>query len=251
MNLLPKVTLLIAVSLAVGCANLEQDSDWTAEELHVEARKHLNAKDWERAIEYYYRLEQRYPYGKHAEQSQLELIYAYYSDNKFELAISTANDFIRIYPTHSRVDYAHYLRALAMFDASTSLIDRLTRANPVKRDTSPAKESFKAFQELVTQFPKSTYVAAAQRRMSEILDVIAEHEINVSHYYLRKGAHVAALARAKYVIENYPEASTIEDALEIMLSVYKKMNFKNLYDDTMRVLEQNFPNRGYLLLNTK
>jgi len=232
--------------LSIGCASVEKDSDWAAEEIHAQARKHLEAENWDEAIDQYHKLQQRYPYGKYAEQSQLELIYAYYNNNQPELATSTAVDFIRLYPAHPRVDYAYYFRALAMFDTSTSLLNRVSRVTPVNLDTKPAKESFAAFNELVARFPKSKYVVEAQQRMGTILNIIAEHEINISRYYLRLSAPVAALNRAKYVIENYPGTPAVEDALGIMLTVYKKLGFTSLYADTKRVLDQNFPDSAYI-----
>ena len=138
-----------------------------------------------------------------------------------------------------------------MFDTSTSLLRRLSRINPINFDTEPAKESFSAFNELITRFPDSEHLMEAQSRMREILNIIAGHEINTARFYLSQGAHVAALNRAKYVIENYPESVSVEEALGIMLSVYKIMGLMVLYADTRRVLDQNFPTSIYLSLDTK
>jgi outer membrane protein assembly factor BamD len=230
-----------------GCTSIEKSTNWTVEEFHAKARVHLDAGEWEQAIDYYHQLERRYPYGNYAEQSQLEVIYAYYRNREVELAISSADQFIRLHPTHPRIDYAYYLKALSIFQSSASLLDRLSPVDPSRRDPSPAREAFEAFQTLVTLFPKSSYAGNARQRMAEILDLIAQHEINIGRYYLRQGAHVAALNRAKYVIEYYPDASVVEDALGIMVAVYKKMGFDTLLDDTMRVLQQNYPDSIYLL----
>ena len=251
LRLLFKVTLLLVVLLVVGCASIEKPANWTVEEFHAKARAHLDAGEWEQAIDYYHQLEQRYPYGKYAEQSQLEVIYTYYRNYEPELAISSADQFIRLYPTHPRIDYAYYLKALSIFQSSTSLLDRLSRVDPSKQAPGPARESFEAFRALVTLFPQSSYAGNARQRMAEILDLIAQHEINIGRYYLRRGAHVAALNRAKYVIEHYPDVSVVEDALGIMVAVYKKMGFDKLLDDTIRILQQSYPSSIYLLPGSK
>ena len=251
MRLLFKVTLLFAVLLVVGCASVEKTANWTVEEFHAKARAHLDAGEWEQAIDYYRQLERRYPYGKYAEQSQLEVIYAYYRNREPELAISSADQFILLYPTHPRIDYAYYLKALSIFQSSTSPLDRLSRVDPSRRDPGPARESFEAFRALVTLFPQSSYARNTRQRMAEILDLIAQHEINIGRYYLRRGAHVAALNRAKYVIEHYPDVSAVEDALGIMVAVYKKMGFDTLLDDTVRILQQSYPDSIYLLPGSK
>ena len=87
--------------------------------------------------------------------------------------------------------------------------------------------------------------------MAGILDLIAQHEINIGRYYLGRGANVAALNRAKYVIERYPDVSAVEDALGIMVSVYKQMGFDTLLDDTIRILQKNYPASIYLSLDSK
>ena len=235
----------------VGCASVEKPTNWTVEEFHTKAREHLDAGEWEQAMGYYHQLEQRYPYGKYAEQSQLEVIYTYYRNREPELAISSADLFIRLYPTHPRIDYAYYLKALSIFQSSISLLDRLSRVDPSRRDLDPARESFEVFRTLITLFPQSSYAGHARQRMAEILDLIAQHEINIGRYYLRRGAHVAALNRAKYVIEHYPDVSAVEDALGIMVAVYKKMGFDTLLNDTMRILQQNYPDSIYQLPGSK
>ena len=131
----------------VGCASIEKTANWTVEEFHAKARAHLDAGDWEQAIDYYHQLERRYPYGKYAEQSQLEVIYAYYRNREPELAISSADQFILLYPTHPRIDYAYYLKALSIFQSSTSLLDRLSRVDPSRR-----RKSFRSFIEVTNRW---------------------------------------------------------------------------------------------------
>jgi outer membrane protein assembly factor BamD len=251
LRLLFKVPQLFAILLVVGCASVEKPTVWTVEEFHAKAQAHLDAGEWEQAIDYYHQLEQRYPYGKYTEQSQLEVIYAYYRNREPELAISSAEQFIRLYPTHPRIDYAYYLKALSIFQSPTSQLYRLSRVDPSRRDPGPARESFEAFQALITLFPKSSYAKNSRQKMAGILDLIAQHEINIGRYYLGRGANVAALNRAKYVIERYPDVSAVEDALGIMVSVYKQMGFDTLLDDTIRILQKNYPASIYLSLDSK
>jgi outer membrane protein assembly factor BamD len=251
LRLLFTVILLYSVLLTAGCAGIEKSANWTAEEFHAKAREHLDAGEWEQAINYYHQLERHYPYGKYAEQSQLEVIYAYYRNSESKLAVSSADQFIRLYPTHPQIDYAYYLKALSIFKSSTSLLERLIRVEPRRHDLNPASKAFEAFRELVTLFPQSSYERDARQRMTEILNLIAQHEIDIGRYYLRRGAYVAALNRAKHVIERYPTASAVEDALGIMVIVYKRIDFDTLHDDTLRILRQNYPNSLYLSSGSK
>ena len=69
----------------------------------------------------------------------------------------------------------------------------------------------------------------------------SERELYVARFYMRKKAYLAALNRAKYVIENYPESSHQEEALVIQISAYRQLGINDLADDTKRVLDLNFP----------
>lgn len=63
---------------------------------------------------------------------------------------------------------------------------------------------------------------------------------------MRRGAHLAAANRAKYVIENYPTTTATPDALGIMAKAYKLLGMNDLSSDALRVLEMNYPQSPYL-----
>ena len=58
-------------------------------------------------------LESRYPFGRYAEQAQLELIYAHYNNYEPEASIEAADRFVRLHPQHPNVDYAYYMKGLS------------------------------------------------------------------------------------------------------------------------------------------
>ena len=239
-------SLFALILLTIGCSSVETSTNWSVEEFHAKARGYLNSGDWEQAIEYYHQLERRYPYGKYTEQSELDVIYAHYRNNEPELAISSADRFIRLHPTHGRIDYAYYLKGLASFQPNAPLLSRLSSVDPSTRDLTTAREAFEVFRDLVTRFPGSRYEADARQKMAEILDLLGKHDLNIARYYARRGAYVATINRAKYVIEQYPELPAVEHALGIMVSTYEKMGLKSLRNDTLRILQLNYPDSNYI-----
>jgi len=232
--------------LISGCAGVNQSDNWTAEELYSNARALLDENRWVESISSYKRLEQDYPYNEHAVRSKLELMYAYYRNREPEAAISLANELIRTYPKHPRIDYAYYIRALSIFDSSSSILDIVSTSDPSQLDTEPVKTSFEAFNELVTLFPTSAYVHDSSNRMIKLLNVLARHEINIGVFYLKQGSYIAAVNRAKFVVEKYPETTETEPALAIMIAAYQALNLEKLSKDALRVLEQSYPNSIYI-----
>jgi len=213
----------------------------SAEEMYNEGKDNLNKEIYESAIKQFESLQSHYPYGRYAQQALLETAYAYYRQNEAEPAISAAERFIKQYPNNPHVDYAYYLKGLANFNAGRGFLDKLGGQDPTERDPRAANESFAAFKDLVTRFPSSKYAPDSRVRMQYLINALAKYEIHVASYYLRRGAHIAAVNRAKEVLTQYPNTPSTSDALLILVKGYDALGMKELRDDAQRVLEKNFP----------
>jgi outer membrane protein assembly factor BamD len=247
-RILASVVLAAALTLG-GCGLLPEVQDetagWSVQKLYDEAKDNLNSGNYERAIKLFETLEARYPFGRHAQQAQLEVAYAYYKDNEPISAIAACDRFIKLHPNHPNVDYAYYLKGLANFNDDLGLLGNLARQDMSERDPRAARDAFLAFKELVTRFPDSKYAADSTARMKYLVNALAGNEVHVAKYYLKRKAWVAAANRAKEVLTTYPEAPALEEALAIMVVAYDKLGLTDLRDDAKRVLDLNFPDSPY------
>ncbi|MGV8992029.1 MAG: outer membrane protein assembly factor BamD [Thiobacillus sp.] len=242
--------LLLASTLALsGCGLLPEVKDettgWSAQKLYAEAKDNLNSGDYVRAVKLFETLESRYPFGRYAQQAQLEVAYAYYKDNEPISAIAACDRFIKLHPNHPNVDYAYYLKGLANFNDDLGYLGKLVDQDLSERDPRAARDAFLAFKEVVTRFPEGKYAADSTARMKYLVNTLASNEVHVAKYYLKREAYVAASNRAKEVLTTYPEAPAVEEALAIMVLSYDKLKLPGLRDDAQRVLKLNFPNSKY------
>jgi len=213
----------------------------SAEVMYNDAKKKLNDGGYDEAIKQFESLQSHYPYGRYAQQAQLEIAYAYYRQNEAESSIAAADSFIKQYPNNPHVDYAYYVKGLANFNADIGLFGLTFGEDPTERDPKAAQDSFAAFKDLVTRFPSSRYAPDSRVRMQYLLDALAKYEIHVAGYYLRRGANIAAVNRAKEVLTEYPNTPAIHDALLILVQGYNALGMTKLRDDAQRVLDLNFP----------
>ena len=218
----------------------------SAEVMYKDAKKKLDDGAYEDAIKQFESLQSHYPYGRYAQQSQLEIAYAYYRQNEADSAIAAADSFIKQYPNNPHVDYAYYVKGLANFNADIGLFGITFGEDPTERDPKAAQDSFAAFKDLVMRFPSSRYAPDSKLRMDYLLDALAKYEIHVARYYLRRGANIAAVNRAKEVLTQFPNTPSTHDALQIMVQGYDTLGMKKLRDDAQRVLDMNFPDSGSL-----
>lgn len=243
--------LLVLVTLGMaGCGLLPDEADetlsWSASKLYSEAKDAMSEGAYDKAIKYYEKLEARFPYGRYAQQAQLEVAYAYYRQFEPASAISACDRFIRLHPNHPSVDYAYYLKGLANFNEDLGLLGAVSAQDLTERDPKAAHEAFDSFKELATRFPESKYAADARLRMNYLVNAMASHEVHVADYYMRRGAYVAAINRAQACLKTYPEAPANERALAVLIEAYGKLGIAELRNDAMRVLKKNFPNSTYL-----
>ena len=244
MRCLRLIPLLIAVFI-LGCATTDEDelAKLSANELYDRAKTALNSGDYETAINTFEKLEARFPFGKYAQQAQLEIAYAYYKFEEPDSAIAAADRFIRNNPGSPHLDYAYYLKGLTNYSRGASIMDRMAPREPSERDTRALREAFNDFSQLVKKFPDSRYTNDALQRLIYLHNQLAKYEIHVAEYYMKRGAYVAAANRAKYVVENYQRTPAAQEALQVLIRAYSKMGMNELANDAKRVLELNTPAR--------
>jgi outer membrane protein assembly factor BamD len=241
---------LILVLFLSGCAifgdptEIDETKGWPVQRLYTEASTLMRNQDYDKAIQYYGKLQSRFPHGRYALQSEMDVAYAYYKKGEAAAAIAAADRFIKLHPYHPNVDYMYYLKGLATFN-ERGIIEKMTVQQISDRDPKSLRESFASFKELVKRYPDSKYAKDAIARMAYLVNTLAEHELHVARYYMKREAYVAALNRCKYVIENYPDSTSVEEALVITVSAYELLGMENLKQDTLRVLNTNYPNSPF------
>lgn len=246
---IPQFCLLTGlVFLLIGCGkdDFEHEDGKTAEQLYQEAKHHLDRGAYDQAVRGYKLLQTRYPFGRYAEQAQLEMAYVFYKARQPERALSTADRFIRTYPSHPNIDYAYYIRGLTNYEQKVGMLERLMPSRVRDRDQTAAIDAFNDFDELCRRFPDSRYAPDARKRMIFLRNNLSQYEIDVARYYLRRKAYVAAVNRARYLLETYPNAPETSGALEVMHIAYTELNLPELADDALTILKLNYPDHPYI-----
>jgi outer membrane protein assembly factor BamD len=218
----------------------DEYSEWSAEQFYNEARGALNEKRYDKAAKLYEKLEARYPFGKYATQSQLDVAYAYYKNDEPDSAIAAADRFIKLNPAHPNVEYAYYIKGLVNYNRGIGFIDRFIPTDSSQRDPGSTLDSFKDFEELLRRFPNSRYAEDSRKRIISLRNNLAMHEIHVADFYMRRGAYLAAARRCAEVLRKYQRTQAVPVALEIMEQAYRKLGMTQLADDAKRVYAANY-----------
>ena len=245
-ELLRLVVIVTITVVAAACAgNDEQETVVdNLTEAYEEAKRAIGNNNYRRGIQIFEAIQARYPFSDLSRTIQLELMYAYYKSNQKEQAVGAADTFIRENPIHPNVDYALYIKGLAYFEDEAGFLERRFKKDVTERPPKEVAESYSALRRLVDRYPASQYAPDAEQRMVYLKNRLAAYENHVADYYLRRGAYVAALNRAKSALEEFNGVSGNAESLRIMAEAYDHLGMTDLAADARRVLELNFPNES-------
>ena len=240
---LARVLLLAAgvALVATGCRSHRNEAKSGPETIYARAQKAMKNSSYGEAIKQLEALQSRFPFSEPARQAQIDLIYAYYKNREVDPAIDAAETFIRENPTNPRVDYAYYMKGLIYFERQANFLERWFNVDLSRRPPVNAKKSFEAFDELLKKYPHSQYVGDARQRMIFLRNRLADFELYVAQYYMKRGAYVGALNRAKFCIENYDGAPAVQSSMRILVQAYRNLGMVDLAQNAERVYADNYP----------
>ena len=238
--LLLPVFFAFAFSIS-SCSKDEVEIERPEKVYYDQAQRRIKVNNYFGAIESLQRIETQYPFGKFAEQAQIDLVYCYFMNSETEAAHSSAERFIRLHPRHPNIDYAYFMKGLSSYTRDTGLLARLTDTDLSARDVSGAKLAFSELTEFLTRFPESQYASYAQQRLIYLRNLVASNELAAADYYVTRKAYVAAIRRASYVLENIPNSDQNHRALQILKTSYQELGYEDLMKDTEKLLALNPP----------
>ncbi|MBA2649026.1 MAG: outer membrane protein assembly factor BamD [Legionella sp.] len=212
----------------------------TAEQLYNESQHLVKKKQYDSATKRLEAIETMYPFSDYTEDSQLDLMFAYYENEDYPSAAATADRFIHLYPRAQNVDYAYYLKALANFQQLRGVFAKYLPLDESWRDPGTQAQAFADFEVLIQRFPNSKYKANALQHMIYLRNMFARHELHVSQYYFKLKMYVAAIERASYLVKNYPQSPCVQTALIIMYQSNRALGLNNAAEEVMHVYQANY-----------
>ncbi len=243
--------MLVVAFTGTGCGKFfKKDKDSLegkpVEEIYEKAHASMVGGNWDRAEVTFRQLIAQYPYGPYTEQALMETAYAQFKSGKMDDTVSTVDRFIRTYPTQRNVPYMYYLRGLANSGRDTVFLQKVWKLDASRRDLATPLQGYNDFNKLAESYPNSRYAADARQRMIALRNLFARHELDTALYYLRRDAWVSAAARAKYLLETYPQSEYQNDAVAVLGEAYTHLGNETLAADARRVLQQNDPQHPWL-----
>ena len=213
---------------------------------YKEGYKELEKGDVIYAAKKFNEAELLYPQSEWAPKAVLLSAYAFYSQDYYPRAISEIERFIKKYPNHKNMDYAHFLLAMCYYE---NIIDE-------KKDLEPLLLSREKFKYIIETYPNTDFAQDSKFKIDLINDILASKEMYVGIYYLKNKKWVAAINRFKHIVENYQTTIYVEEALHRLVETNYKIGLVDEAEKYANVLGYNYQSsewyeRSYKIFNRK
>jgi len=244
-SLIPLFAFIFVLS---GCSPFSGSKDskilvangLSSKALYQQAENKIDAGSIGQGIKDYKIILESFPGSKYAIQARLDIAFNLYKQKKYNLSILELNKFIEKYPDLQSTPYAYYLKGVVAEAKSSSILDKIV-TDSAQRDVDSIRNAYSYYMDLINTFPNSKYSEDASKKLSSLMNTLARHELYVALYYARIGSYIASINRSKFIIENYPNSSSIPDSLHLMANNYDEINANKLADDIRKVLSSSYP----------
>ena len=199
-------------------------------ETYNEGLKELEAGDVLYAAKKFNEVEIMFPQSKWAPKSTLMAAYAYYSQDYYYDTIEELKIFLRKYPKHEDIDYAHYMMALAYYE---QIVEE-------KKDLNSIMLSKKKFEYVINSFPETDYALDSKFKLDLINDVLASKEMYLGRYYFERKKWIPAINRFRKVVDDYNRTIYIEEALHRLVEVYYTLGLVDEAEKYANLLGYNY-----------
>ena len=200
----------------------------------------LESSDFTVAQRYFEYVKAKYPFLEAAKIAELRIADTLLKSDQHIEARDRYETFVRMHPTHDKVDYAAYKIAESHWLEAPEALFFLPPA--YEKDLTGARNSVRLLQAFLRDYPKSPYREEAQKTLDEARRRLAENELYVAGFYEKRKQWPAVVNRLKTVVEQYPNLGLEADALWRLHAAYKQMNDAQGANDALKQIITRLPN---------
>jgi outer membrane protein assembly factor BamD len=255
MNFIIRLSFILLLSfLFQSCSNKEkeslliQENDQEQEMItaYKEGIKNLEENDEFYAAKKFLEAELLFPQSNWAPKSALMASYSYYIKDYYTEAIFNLERFIKTYPKHSRIDYAHYLLAMCYYE----------KIEDEKKDLQPLIFAKKEFNFLINNYPQTDFALDSKFKIGLINEVMASKEMYLGRHYIKKEKWISAINRFKKIIKNYETTIFAEEAIHRLVEVHYRIGLEDEAEKYASLLGYNYLSsdwykKSYKIFNKK
>ncbi len=228
------IKLLIFLILLISCSSKEKDSASVVLndiQIYKSGLSSLENENYKKAIIEFDNLSLNHPFSSLAKKSDIMTAYSLYQNNEIKKSISKLKIFIEMNPNDEFSEYAHYLLAMCYY----------IQVSNQGRDPSLSIKALNSFMLIMTKYPNSKYAKDSKIKIQYIKNSLANNELDIGKFYLKKNAPASSIKRFKSILQNYQNTSSIPETLYRLTEAFLMIGLRREAVKSDAVLKYNFP----------
>ncbi len=161
----------------------------------------LESKNFPDAQKYFEYVRSKFPFVEAAKTAELRLADTEFDREQFTTAREKYQNFVRLHPTHPKVEYAAFRAALTHFKDIPS--DFFVLPPSFEKDQIEVRSALAAMNEFLSNYGKSEYAAEANKVRDDVRKRLALHELAVADFYKRREKWAAVASRLTQIEKYY------------------------------------------------
>ncbi|QCI18368.1 outer membrane protein assembly factor BamD [Buchnera aphidicola (Aphis nasturtii)] len=234
-NILVMLILLFIYSSA-NSQNTQQKIFIQEKIFYEYCRKELKENKFNSAIFHLEKMKKKNISNFYSDKIQINLIYAYYKVENFNMAQKNIDEFIKLYPKHPNIDYIFYLQSLIDISLDKNIFLKCLTIKSYKSDPIYAKKAFFQLKNFLYRYPKSIYIVNVKNDLFTLKQRLSNHDLKILKYYFKQKEYIAVINRGEEILQKYPEILCAKEALKYMQESFIKLKIFNTAQKISKII---------------
>ncbi|MDH3237463.1 MAG: outer membrane protein assembly factor BamD [Deltaproteobacteria bacterium] len=227
--------LTAAASVFLSCSGkVAKQTGLTDSDLFSRGQQRMAKKSYNKAIEHFQVLLERFPTSPLAPRAQLALADAHMENKDNVEAEVGYDDFLRLYPANDNVPYALFRKGELLF----------RQMSKPGRDQTKTIEAIRIYRLFLGKSPSGPHAVTAAKRVAELRNRLADNEVVVVSHYITRRKYDSAEARARRAVADYPDTTSLPSLMSLLAQALDREGKKEEAAEVRKSLREKFPGRG-------
>lgn len=238
------IAIIVTTIISSSCTTTSNNHTHTlpAKSLYTTAQTKLSNNNYSSAIQDLLNLQNLHLFEPCAQQTYLDLIYAYYKSNDLNAANNLIKRFLKLYPKHKNLDYILYMHGIINMNLDKNNINPFIKYLHISwfhHDPIYANIAFHSLIKLIKNYPNSQYFFDSYKRLIFLKNRLAEHELSIIKFYNKRNAYISVLTRTEKMLYYFPNTQATYQSLYYAKQAYKNIHLINQALKISNIIDEN------------
>lgn len=230
------VVLIIVSLLLAACGGGKAKPENSAAKYFQEGERFFESNLYEDAIASWEKVRDTFYSPELSMLAELKIAETYYVSERYAEAATAFADFLKQHPNDFRAATILYRLGLSYYQQILS----------ADRDQTHTENALRTFQELVQRFPNDPNAQEAGYLIQRCKTRLAEHEVYIAAYYVKKKLYKPAIKRLEDVLATFPDYYYRDEAFFYLGKAYLKSGQNDKAQTIFQQLFDQFPGSDFV-----